>query len=237
MMSLSRQQPERRKWPRPPLWLNLSLLVLAAATFAFAQHQRTIIRDKTAKLFEPAPRSNSELNAIRDQLADMDLTEAQLARQIDAKMDYLHALQSEDFYIAIDTQRRKLYFRIGKDVAREADVEIGEAKTITGNGRTWTFVPLKGGFTVVNKSSDYAWTVPEWVYAMNHEPVPATPPTIPDGLGKYVIVLPDNYLIHSPPPDASPLHGRPKPGSFMIPEADLAAIWPRITKATRVYIF
>ena len=48
--------------------------------------------------------------------------------------------------------------------------------------------------------------------------------------------LPDNYVIHSPPPAKSPLHG-PKPGSFMVPEADMAAIWPRISTATRVYIF
>jgi len=236
-MSLSRQQPERRKWPRPPLWLNLLLLVIAAATFVYAQHQRQVIRVKTAKLFEPAPNSNAELNQIRDQLADMDLTRDQLAHELDAKLDYLHSLQGAEFYIAIDTQRRKLWLRIGKDVAREADVEIGEAKTITGNGRTWTFVPLKGGFTVVNKTTDYEWTVPEWVYAMNHQPLPANRPTIANGLGRYVIVLPDNYLIHSPPPEASPLHGQPKPGSFMVPEGDLAAIWPRITKSTRVYIF
>jgi hypothetical protein len=236
-MTLPRLQHERRKWPRPPLWLNLLLLTVAAVTFALAQHHRQIIRTQTARLFQPAPKANDELNRVREQLADMDLTQTELARELDAKLDYLHALQSEEFYIAIDTARRKLSLRIGKDVAREANVEIGEAKTITGNGRTWTFLPLKGGFTVVSKSDDYQWTVPEWVYAMNHEPIPATRPSVPNGLGHYLVVLPDNYVLHSPPPDSSPLHGRPKPGSIMVPEADLAAIWPRITNSTRVYIF
>jgi len=84
---------------------------------------------------------------------------------------------------------------------------------------------------------NYDWPVPEWVYAMNREPVPAARGTVANGLGRYVIMLPDNYVIHSPPPEGSPLHGKPKPGSFMVPEADLAAIWPRISKTTRVYIF
>ena len=103
-------------------------------------------------------------------------------------------------------------------------------------GRTWTFLPLKGGFNVIGKESDYDWTVPEWLYAMNDETPPAERRVVRNGLGRYVIVLANNYVIHSPPPPASPLHG-PKPGSFMVPEEDLAAIWPRITKETRVYIF
>jgi len=205
--------------------------------FIAARHQREVIREKSARLFQPAPRASDELNRVREQLADMDLTQAQLARELDAKLDYLHALQSEEFYIAIDTARRKLSLRIGKDVAREANIVIGESKTITGNGRTWTFVPLKGGFTVVSKSTDYDWTIPEWLYAMNHQPLPAERPSIRNGLGRYIVVLPDNYVIHSTPPDTSPLHGQPKPGSIMVPEADLAAIWPRITNTTRVYIF
>ena len=62
-------------------------------------------------------------------------------------------------------------------------------------------------------------------------------PTIRNGLGKYVVSLQDNYVIHTPPPDDSPLHGTAKPGSIMVSEADLAAIWPRIDRQTRVYIF
>jgi hypothetical protein len=71
---------------------------------------------------------------------------------------------------------------------------------------------------------------------MRGEPRPASPRVVRNGLGRYVIVLANNYIIHSPPPPESPLQG-PKPGSFMAPEDDLAAIWPRISKETRVYIF
>jgi len=211
--------------------------VIAALTFAYAKHQRDIIRQRTADLFKPAPNSPSELLRIRQDLADMDLTKAQLAKQLDGRMQYIQSLAGRDFYISIDTRTHKMQFRIGKEIAREADVTIGESTTITAKGgRTWTFVPLKGGFNVVDKAVGYDWQVPEWLYVMNKEPVPADRPTIENGLGKYVIFLPNSYVIHSPPSANSPLHG-PKPGSFEVPEEDLAAIWPRITRDTRVYIF
>ena len=231
-------QPERRRFPRPPLWLNLLLLIIAAATFFYAKHQRDEIRDKTAYLFQPGPTNPAELTRMRQELADMDLTKAQLARELEGRMQYVESVKSEQFYIAIDTQKKKLYFRLGKEIVRDADVQIGEAKTITAkDGKSWTFIPLKGGFNVTGKEVDRAWLVPEWAYAMTNQPIPETRPTIPNGLGRYVISLPNSYVIHSPPPETSPLHGMPKPGSFMVPEADLAAIWPRITTQTRVYIF
>ena len=175
---------ERRRSPRPPLWLNLLLLVIAAGTFAYAKHQRDAIDAKTALLFKRSESSPAEIQQMRDDLAKRDLTREQLAKQLD--------------------------------------------------GRTWTFVPLKGEFNVVGKESDYAWTVPDWLYAMIGKP-PAHE-SVRNGLGRYVVVLRNNYIIHSTPPPESPLQG-PKPGSFMVPEADLAAIWPRISTATRVYIF
>jgi hypothetical protein len=242
-MSERRRDPrtgprERRSFPRPPLWLNLLLLIIAGATFFYAKHQRDEIRDKTAYLFKPTPMNPAELTRIRQELADMDLTKAQLAKELDSRMQYVESLKSEQFYIAIDTQKKKLYFRLGKQVVRDADVQIGEPKTIaTPDGKSWTFVPLKGGFNVTGKETGQSWVVPEWAYVMTNQPIPATRPVIPDGLGHYVIQLPNGYVIHSPPPETSPLHGMPKPGSFMIPEADLAAIWPRITTQTRVYIF
>ncbi|MEA2162328.1 MAG: hypothetical protein QOK37_455 [Thermoanaerobaculia bacterium] len=228
---------ERRSFPRPPLWLNLLLLVIAAATFVYAKHQRDVLDDKTAILFQRNENSPAELNRMRDELSQMDLTQAQLKHEIDGRMQYLQSLQSEEFYISIDTQKKKLQFRLGPAVVRESDVQIGGAKTIKSpTGKTWTFLPLKGGFSVTGKEDGSPWAVPEWVYAMRGERAPAERPAVPNGLGRYVIFLPNGYVIHSPPPPDSPLQG-PKPGSFMVPEADLAAIWPRITNQTRVYIF
>jgi hypothetical protein len=228
---------ERRSFPRPPLWLNLLLLIIAAATFVYAKHQRDVIETKTAILFKPSANSPAELNRIRDELSQADLTQAQLNRELDGRMQYLKTLQSEEFYISIDTQRKKMQFRFGRSIVREADVRIGEAKTIKApSGKIWTFLPLKGGFSVTGKEDGYDWEVPEWVYAMRGQTAPADRAVVANGLGRYVIFLPNSYVIHSPPPPQSPLQG-PKPGSFMVPEADLAAIWPRITTQTRVYIF
>lgn len=212
------------------------LLFIAIATFAYARHHRDEIRHQTDVLFKPTPANPIELNRVREELSDMDLNRTQLSKELDSRMQYLQSLKGEEFYLAIDTKRRKMELRLGKAVVRDCDVQIGQAKTITWKGKTWTLVPVKGAFSVTGKETGYAWQIPDWLYAMNGQDSPATRATIEDGLGKYVIFLPDNYVIHSPPSSASPLKG-PKPGSFMAPEADLAAMWPRITKNTRVYIF
>ena len=226
---------ERRRSPRPPLWLNLILLALAAGTFWFAKSQRDEIDARTALLFKRNENSPEEIQQMRAELAQMDLTRAQLGKALDGRLAYLQSLQGSQFYLSIDTSRRKMQFRLGPTVVRECDVVAGEQRTIKApDGRTWTFIPLKGAFTVLGKESDYVWLAPDWVYAMNGQP--AARASVPNGLGRYVVVLRNNYVIHSPPPPGSPLQG-PKPGSFMVPEADLAAIWPRISTDTRVYIF
>jgi hypothetical protein len=227
---------DRRLFPRPPLWLNLILLIIAVATFAYAKHRRDTLDSKTARLFAPSETSPADLNRMRDELAEMDLTKQQLAGELDGRLQYLQTLQSEQFYISIDTAKKKFQFRFGKEVLREADIQIGDAKTLTSGTKTWTFTPLKGGFNVVGKQTGYTSTIPEWVYPLNGKAVPAERPAVKEWLGSHVISLPDGYVIHSPPPEESPLKG-PKPGSIMVPDDDLAAIWPRVTTQTRVYIF
>jgi hypothetical protein len=227
---------DRRTFARPPLWLNLLLLIIAIATFAYAKHRRDTLDTKTARLFTRSETSPDDLNRIRDELAGMDLTKQQLAGELDGRMQYLQTLQSQQFYISIDSAKKKFQFRFGKEVLREADIQVGEAKTLTTGSKTWTFAPLKGGFNVTGKHSDYSSSVSEWVYPLTGKPVPAERPTAKNWLGRYVIQLPDGYIIHSPPPEGSPLQG-PKPGSIMVPEEDLAAIWPRVSTETRVYIF
>ena len=229
-------QADRRGLPRPTLRLNLAALSLAVAAMSFALNQRRDIDAAYAKFFAKAS-GPSELEQAKTELAELDLSNEALRTEVGSRLAYLEGLKSRDFYLSIDTGRRKLSLNYGNDVVREADLAIGPPATVSGpNGKSWTFVPLKGAFNVAGKEESLPWRVPLWVYALNKQAAPGEPPLVADGLGKYVILLPNDYVIHSPPARGSPLKGA-KPGSFMIPEADLEAIWDRITPETRVYIF
>jgi hypothetical protein len=152
-------------------------------------------------------------------------------------MKFVQSLKSENFYLAVDTQARKLRFYYGDTILREGDITVGESRNFSAGDKSWTFVPVRGSFKIEGKAVGYDWQVPEWLYAMQGRPLPSSRPTIAGGLGKYVIFLPDGYVIHSPPGEESPLQGA-KPGSIMASEDDLRAIWPRIHKdTTPVYIF
>ena len=229
--------PERRSFPRPPLWLNLLLLLLGIAGVAFARYHREKVSTRYVDVINEDARTPADVRQIKNELAEMDLTRDQLQKELDGRMKMMAGLKSEDFYLSIDTKARKFRFYYGNTILREGDVAIGESKTLTAGGRTWTFVPVKGSFPVEGKVVGHDWEVPEWAYAMSGQPVPDSRPTIPNGLGKYVLFLPNGYVIHSPPSEDSPLKGA-KPGSFMVQESDLAAIWSRIHKGkTQVYIY
>lgn len=227
---------DRRDIPRPPLWLNLALLLLGiTALLVSITHRRSIDRRLSSEM-QASSVPGEELNQIREQLSSMDLTEAQLANELEDRMKYLDSMKSNEFYLAIDTSRKKLRLQYGNEVIREADIQIGEPRTIEAPPKRWVFPALKGGFAVSGKAYGASWRVPAWVYAANRQPVPAERPTVPGGLGKYVIFLPNDYVIHSQPSPDSPLKG-PKPASFLAPEDGLRAIWPRIDKGTKVYVF
>lgn len=229
--------PDRRSFPRPPLWLNLLLLLLGIGGVLFARHHREVVSKTFAGVIAEEARTPRDVRRAKEQLAEMDLTRGALEKELEGRMKFVGSLKSEDFYLSIDTRARKLRFLYGDTILREADLTIGESRTVTMPGKSWTFVPLKGAFAVEGKLVDYAWQVPEWMYAMRGEAVPAERPTIPGGLGKYVLFLGNGYVIHSPPAAGSPLQGA-KPGSYMVPDDVLAAIWPRINSGkTPVYIF
>ena len=229
--------PERRSFPRPPLWLNLLLLVLGIAGIVFARHHREKVSREFAHVINEEARTPADVRKLKEELAEMDLSREQLQRELEGRAKFVASLKSENFYLSIDTKARKLRFYYGDTVLREADVNIGEGRTITAPGKQWTFIPLKGSFPVEGKLVDHAWRVPEWVYAMNNQPIPAERPVVPNGLGKYVLTLPNGYVIHTQPSTESPLQS-PKPGSFLVGEDVLRAIWARITPGkTAVYIF
>lgn len=234
------QRPEgsdRRSFPRPPLWLNLLLLLIAFAGFGYARYHREQVAQRYSNILMEEQRTPSDVKKIKEQLANMDLTATGLKKELDGRAKFLQSLKSEDFYLSVDTQQKKLRFYYGDTVLREADITLGSNTEIKSpDGRTWTFVPLKGAFKINAKIVDYGWQIPEWVYVMNGQAVPETRPTVQDGLGKYVVVLGNGYVIHSVPGAGSPLKGA-KPGSFMVPDEDLKAIWERIHIGTAVYIF
>lgn len=228
---------ERRRFPRPPLWLNLLLLLLGVAGMLVARQHRERVSNQFAHVIAAEQRTPADVRKIKEELAEMDLTREALKSELEGRMKFVSSLKSEDFYISVDTQRRKLRFYYGDTVLREGDITLGEAREIKSGDKNWTFVPVKGAFPVEGKVIDHAWRIPEWVYAMNGQPVPESLPDITGGLGKYVLFLPNGYVIHTPPAEGSPLQGA-KPGSIMASESDLSAIWSRIHRdKTHVYIY
>lgn len=229
--------PDRRSFPRPPLWLNLAILVIALTSVGLARVHRNSIDRQFTEAIEGQGSSPAEISRIRAELADLALTREQLEAELNSRLEYVESLESSEFYLAVDTSKKRLLFHYGDAVAREAPVTVGEPGNFESpGGEEWTFVPLKGAFLVRAKEEGAAWEIPGWVYLSNGQPVPSSPQTVQDGLGKYVIHLPNGYVIHSPPPPSSPLRTA-KPGSFMVPEEDLRAMWPRINDKTRVFIF
>ena len=228
---------ERRSFPRPPLWLNLLLLLLGIAGVLFVRYHRERVSTEFSDVLMREQRTPADVTKVKRELAEMDLNREALSHELEGRLKFVDSLKSENFYFSIDTNARKLRFYYGDTVLREADVMIGDSKTLTANGKSWTFIPLKGAFHIEAKLVDHAWQVPEWVYAMNGQPVPAQRPVVPAGLGRYVLYLPNGYAIHTHPAPESPLQGA-KPGSYMVSEDFMRAVWPRITTgSTQVYIF
>jgi hypothetical protein len=228
--------PERRSFPRPPLWLNLLLLLLGIGGVLYARYHREEVSTRFARVIAEEARTPADMKKTKEELAEMDLSREQLRNELEGRAKFMASLKSENFYLSVDTKQRKLRFYYGDTVLREADIVPGDSRTISGGGKQWTFIPLKGSFPVEAKIVDHAWRVPEWVYVAKNEPVPSERPVVQNGLGKYVIFLPNGYAIHTQPGPDSPLQG-PKPGSYMVSEDVMRAIWPRIHKGTQVYIF
>lgn len=229
--------PDRRSFPRPPLWLNIAILILAIAGLGLAKVHRGNLDQRFSEEIAREGAGPTDLQRMRAELAELELTREGLEQELNSRLEYVENQKASEFYLAIDTTAQKLLFHYGPSIAREAPVTIGQAASFKGkDGKEWNFVPLKGAFLVRAKEEDGAWEVPSWAWAMTGQPEPAAPVSIENGLGRYVIYLPNGYVIHSPPSAESPLKSA-KPGSFMVPEEDLRAMWPRISEKTRVFIF
>ncbi len=233
---LRKRKEPRRKLPRPSLRALLVLFGLVViGGIAAAVHRRALDSEFETRV-EESRAAPFEIKRIRRELVEMEADEESLSNALDARLKYLESSRKNQFYISIDTRKREFQLHFADKVVRDAPVEVGPPRTFTAGKKTWTFAPLSGAFSVTGKFENGGWKAPEWAYRMNGRAPPKGLPTIANGLGRYVIHLGNDYVIHSAPSPRSPLKGV-KPGSFLMPEADLAAIWPRVGKDTRVYVF
>jgi hypothetical protein len=224
------------KLPRPSWAVSVSLLLAAAVLAGAAGLHRRALDRRFAEVVRRNAGVPADIRRVQRELADSAADEKTLASELDARLQYARSLRSEAFFIVLDAASRRLRFHYGDRVVREAPAEPGPGRTIELGDRRWSFAPLSGAYSIREKLEDADWTPPPWVYAMNGMKPPSSPQPIEGGLGRYVIVLSEDAVIHSPPPPESPLKGV-KPGSFLVPEADLAAIWKRVGPRTRVYVF
>jgi hypothetical protein len=236
---LRRSQVLRRpgKLPRPSLAFNLSLLLFGVALAAAAILHRRSLDTRFGALVVRAEAAPFEIQRIRRDLAALTLDEKALGRELEARLAAVGAQELSEFYLVLDIKQQKLSLRFGDQIVREAPLTAGTPRPIvSASGDRIPPVPISGTFTVRSKLERPAWKAPAWVYAEAGRPVPSPLPTIPGGLGRYVITLTEDVVLHSPPPPESPWKGA-WPGSLMAPEKDLAAIWKRIGPETRVHVF
>jgi hypothetical protein len=236
---LSKSQVVRRppRLYRPPLVATLSVLLAAVVLAAIALAHRRQLDRRFAAVVVDAPAEPFEIQRIRRDLAALELDEKSLERELDARLAAVESQESEDFYLVLDRAARKLTLRLGDRIVREAALEYREPRQIlSASNDRLPPAPLSGAFTVREKLERPVWKAPSSAWAAAGRRTPSAGGEIAGGLGRYVIVLTEEVVIHSPPPPESPLRG-PKPGSFLVPEADLAAIWKRIGPETRVYVF
>jgi hypothetical protein len=227
----------RPKLPRPSLAVTAALFGLAAILSGGAVFHRRLLDESLVPLLTSSEAAPFEIRRIRQDLAEQDLDEKSLEAELKSRLDYARSQKSREFYVVLDTGRKRFAFKFGDRVLRDAPLDVGAPRVVhEKSGKSWTFVPVTGAFSVQEKLENAEWNIPDWVYAMNGREAPPTLPKVAGGLGKYVLVFAGSYAVHSPPPADSPLK-TVKPGSFMVPEADLAAIWRRVGPGTRIYVF
>ncbi len=208
---------------RPPVGLSLGLLLLGVALGAAATVQRRHLDARFQAVTLRGQGAPFEILRIRRDLSGRELDEKALARELEARLAAVDAQETSQFYLVIDRQARKLTLRVGDRIVREAPLEIGPPRPIlAASGEKFAPAPLSGAFTVRQKFERPSWKPPAWVWSAAGLPVPSPLTEVPGGLGRYVVVLTEDVVLHSPPPPESPLRGA-RPGSFLVPEADLGA--------------
>src|SRR6185503_9727555 len=92
------ESPDRRTFPRPPLWLNLLLLLLGVGGVLFARYHREQVAGRYSHVLTQEKRTPADTKKMKEELAAMGLSREQLEKELDGRMQFLKSLKSEDFY-------------------------------------------------------------------------------------------------------------------------------------------
>ncbi len=115
---------DRRDILRPPLWLNLALLLVAVAASLFAARQRRAIDAEFTRTFSKSYAGPSELDTITAELAEMNLAKGALDKELESRVAYMGSLKALDFYLSVDTAKKTFVLKFGNEVVRQASVQI-----------------------------------------------------------------------------------------------------------------
>ena len=224
-------------WREHPifLWGSLALTALFLAGAAAVASRIPRYRSEAA-LFNA--RMTAAEKATRDSVLAHRGKRTQLSMAILQRDIRIRALEQKQVHLAVVIEDSVLELRHGRATLRRAAMQIGPDATVKGpNGRTWRLVRPVGERRVVELQRSPAYTIPEWVYVQQGQPVPPeSERRVEGGLGAYVIRLDDGTEIHTEP-QVGPLKGQLKPASFQVRASDMGAIFDAVREDMPVYIY
>jgi L,D-transpeptidase YbiS len=143
-------------------------------------------------------------------------------------------------YIVIDCANNRLYLKREERTLLEAVCSSGSGIRLRDRegSREWTFNTPRGVFKVRSKTTNPAWSKPDWAFVEEGRMVPNDPgDRIEYGaLGEYALHLGDGYLIHGTLYER--LLGRSVThGCIRLGRDDLKKVFEASSLGTPVYIF
>jgi hypothetical protein len=103
------------------------------------------------------------------------------------------AENSTGFRIVVSLQEKHMWVVIDEDTLLSAPVSVASGKTLTYEGRTYTFTTPRGARKVLGKDADPIWQPPAWLYdeaaqelGLKVKHIPRSGYTMPDGRRLYI---------------------------------------------------
>jgi hypothetical protein len=153
----------RPKLPRPSLAACAALFGLAAVLAGGAVLHRRFLDERLVPLLTESEAAPFEIRRIRQDLTEQELDQKSLEAELKTRLDYARSQKSREFYVVLDTGRRRFAFKFGDKVLRDAPLDIGAPRVVhVKSGKSWTFVPVTGAFSVQEKLENAEWNIPGW---------------------------------------------------------------------------